>query len=215
MALGTPVLEYELQSEVGRRAAQEKGKRTKNHNDSPQNSFEPLQDLHEWAEYTGEFKPVLLVQAAPQLRETFMSVLGREIVPSIEPFGTSAPRLKFRTDFYRMKLFCGAKEIEPIQPGKAATVVHEHNSFVNVTDATYVGIYSYPPDAISPTLREEVTLQTFFPKRIPANRNRKIWTRGRSTASGSGFSALPGQPWQSAPGNSPIDFGSAGFSLWG
>ena len=163
VALGTPVLEYELQSEVGRRAAQEKGKRTKNRNDSPQNSFEPLQDLHEWAEYTGEFKPVLLVQAAPQLRETFMSVLGREIVPSIEPFGTSAPRLKFRTDFYRMKLFCGAKEIEPIQPGKAATVVHEHNSFVNVTDATYVGIYSYPPDAISPTCGK-VTLQLFSEK---------------------------------------------------
>jgi S1-C subfamily serine protease len=163
VALGTPVLEYELQSEVGRRAAQEKGKRTKNRNDSPQNTFEPLQDLHEWAEYTGEFKPVLLVQAAPQLRETFMSVLGREIAPSIEPFGANTPRLKFRTDFYRMKLLCGAKEIEPIQPGKAAAVVNAHNSFVNVTDATYVGIYSYPPDAITPSCGK-VTLQLYSEK---------------------------------------------------
>jgi hypothetical protein len=163
VALGTPVFEYELQAEVGGRAAQEKGKRTKNRNDSPQNTFEPLQDLHEWAEYTGEFKPVLLVQAAPQLRETFMSVLGREIAPSFEPFGTNAPRLKFRTDFYRMKLLCGAKEIEPIQPGKAATVVNAHNSFVNVTDATYVGIYSYPPDAITPSCGK-VTLQLYSEK---------------------------------------------------
>ncbi|HSZ21084.1 MAG TPA: S1C family serine protease [Candidatus Acidoferrum sp.] len=163
VALGTPVLEYELQSEVGRRAAQEKGKRTKNRDDSPQNSFEPLRDLHEWAEYTGEFKPVLLVQAAPQLRETFMSVLGREIAPSIEPFGTIAPRFKFRTDFYKMKLLCGAREIEPIQPGKAATVVNAHNSFVNVTDATYVGIYSYPPDAITPSCGK-VTLQLYSEK---------------------------------------------------
>jgi hypothetical protein len=119
--------------------------------------------LHEWAEYTGEFKPVLLVQAAPQLRETFISVLGRELAPSLEPFASNAPRLKFRTDFYRMKLLCGAKEVEPIQPGKAATVVNEHNSFVNVTDATYVGIYSYPPDAISPTCGK-VTLQLFSEK---------------------------------------------------
>jgi S1-C subfamily serine protease len=163
VALGTPVLEYELQGEGGRRAAQEKGKRSKKRNESSQNTFEPLQDLHEWAEYTGEFKPVLLVQAAPQLRETFISVLGRELAPSLEPFASNAPRLKFRTDFYRMKLLCGAKEVEPIQPGKAATVVNEHNSFVNVTDATYVGIYSYPPDAISPTCGK-VTLQLFSEK---------------------------------------------------
>jgi hypothetical protein len=163
VALGTPVLEYELQGEVGRRAAQEKGKRTKKRNESPENTFEPLQDLHEWAEYTGEFKPVLLVQAAPQLRETFMSVLGRELAPSLEPFASNAPRLKFRADFYKMKLLCGRKEVEPIQPGKAVTVVNERNSFVNVTDATYVGIYSYPPDAVSPTCGK-VTLQLFSEK---------------------------------------------------
>jgi hypothetical protein len=71
--------------------------------------------------------------------------------------------MKFREDFYRMKLLCGAKEVEPIQPGKAATVVNAHDSFVNVTDATYVGIYSYPADAISPSCGK-VTLQIFSEK---------------------------------------------------
>jgi len=162
VALGTPVLQYELQGEVGHAAAQEKGKRTKKRNEFGQSTFEPLQDLHEWAEYTGEYKPVLLVQAAPQLRETFLSVLGRELTPAIEPYA-GGPRMKFRTDFYRMKLYCGTKEVEPIQPGKAATVVNAHNSFVNVTDATYVGIYSYPPDAISPFCGK-VTFQLFSEK---------------------------------------------------
>jgi S1-C subfamily serine protease len=162
VALGTPVLQYELQAAVEHAAAQQKNKRTKKRNESPQSTFEPLQDLHEWAEYTGEYKPVLLVQAAPQLRETFLSALGRELAPSIESIG-GPPRLRFRTDFYRMKLLCGAKEVEPIQPGKAATVVNAHNSFVNVTDATYVGIYSYPPDAISPACGK-VTLQLYSEK---------------------------------------------------
>ena len=162
VALGTPVLRYELQDEAGRATAQEKGKRMKKRYESAQNAFEPLQDLHEWAEYTGEYKPVLFVQAAPQLRETFMSELGRQLAPSSELFG-GAPRLKFRTDFYRMKLLCGAKEIEPIQPGKAATIVNAHNQFVNVADATYVGIYSYPPDAISPSCGK-VTLQIYSEK---------------------------------------------------
>lgn len=62
-----------------------------------------------------------------------------------------------------MKLLCGSREVEPIHPGKAATVVDAHNTFVNVTDATYVGIYSYPPDAISPACGK-VTLQLYSEK---------------------------------------------------
>jgi S1-C subfamily serine protease len=81
VALGTPVLQYELQAEAGHAAAQERNKRIRKRGaEHPQNTFEPLQDLHEWAEYTGGYKPVLLVQAAPQLRETFASALGRELV---------------------------------------------------------------------------------------------------------------------------------------
>ncbi len=36
--------------------------RTIGHKGVPQSEFEPLRDLHEWAEYVGEYKPVLLVQ---------------------------------------------------------------------------------------------------------------------------------------------------------
>src|ERR1700722_3604083 len=162
VALGTPVLESEVQAEAGRTVAHERNKRTKRRGESAENPFEPLKDLPEWAEYVGEYKPVLLVQAAPQLRETFASVLGRELAPASEFFG-GAPRSKFSTDFYRMKLLCGAKEVEPIQPGKAATVVNAHSEFVNIADATYVGIYSYPPDAISPACGK-VTLQIYSEK---------------------------------------------------
>ena len=162
VALGTPVLKYEIQEEVGLAAEKEKGKRTKKRDEAVQNTFEPLQELRDWAEYVGEYKPVLLVQAAPQLRETFMSALGRGMASSGGMYGGPA-HLKFKTDFYRMKLFCGDKEVEPIQPGKAATVANAHNAFVNVTDATYVGIYSYPPDAISPSCGK-VTLQLYSEK---------------------------------------------------
>lgn len=164
VALGTPVLEYELRSETGREAAEEKSKRTRKRGESghAEPKFEPLQDLHEWAEYTGEYRPVLLVQAAPQVREKLMASLGHELLPAA-PFIGGPPRLQFRTDFYRMKLLCGSREVEPIQPGKAATVVDTHNAFVSVTDATYVGIYSYPPDAISPACGK-VTLQLYSEK---------------------------------------------------
>jgi len=162
VALGTPVLKYEIQEEVSLTAQKEKGKRTKKREEAVQNTFEPLQELREWAEYVGEYKPVLLIQAEPQLRETFMSALGRGLASSEGYYGGPA-HMKFKTDFYRMKLFCGTKEVEPIQPGKAATVANAHNAFVNVTDATYVGIYSYPPDAVSPSCGK-VTLQLYSEK---------------------------------------------------
>jgi S1-C subfamily serine protease len=148
VGLITPVLKYKLQEEVDVTAQSEKGRRTRHSHESERADFEPLQDMHEWDEYTGEFKPILLIQAAPQLREPLMSTLARQAVSSTGYY-TPAAHLKFKADFYRMKLFCGAKEVEPIQPGKIATLANTHTAFVNVTDATYIGIYSYPPDAIS------------------------------------------------------------------
>lgn len=162
VALGTPILQYRLREEVTLAAAKEKGKRNKKHSAAVQNTFEPLQDLRGWAEYAGAYRPVLLIEAAPQLRETFWSAFGRGLAASGGGYGGPA-RLKFKTDFYRMRLRCGEKEVEAIHPGKAATVVNAHNAFVNVTDATYIGLYSYPADAISPACGG-VSLELFSEK---------------------------------------------------
>jgi hypothetical protein len=171
VAMVTPVLKYRLDEEVQLAAAKEKGKRTKKHEAAIQNTFEPLQELRDWAEYVGEYQSVLKIQAAPQLRETFMSAFGRGMAASGGVYGVPA-HMKYKTDFYRMRLLCGGKEVEPIHPGKAATVVNAHNAFVNVTDATYVGIYSYPPEAIQPSCGE-VALELYSEKE-PEKANRKV-----------------------------------------
>lgn len=162
VAMVTPVLKYRLEAEVQLAAAKEKGKRTKKHDAAIQNTFEPLQDLRGWAEYAGEYKAVVTIVARPQLRETFMSALGRGLAASGGGYGGPA-HLKYKTDFYRMRLLCGGKEVEPIHPGKDATVANAHNAFVNVTDATYVGFYSYPPEAIQPSCGE-IALELYSEK---------------------------------------------------
>jgi len=167
----TPVLKYRNDVEVQLAAAKEKGKRTKKHDAAIQNTFEPLQDLYGWAEYVGEYRPILLVVARPQLRETFMSALGRGLASSGGGYGGPA-HLKYKTDFFRMRLLCGGKEVEPIQPGKAASVVNAHNAFVNVTDATYVGVYSYPANALQPSCGQ-IALELYSEKE-PDKPNRKV-----------------------------------------
>lgn len=171
VAMVTPVLKYRMEEAVQLAAAKEKGKRTKKHDAAIQNTFEPLRDLRGWAEYAGEYKPVLLVQAEPQLRETFMSAFSRGLAASGGGYGGPA-RMKYKTDFYRMRLLCGGKEVEPIHPGKAATVVNAHNAFVSVTDATYVGIYTYPADSLQPSCGE-VALELYSEK-DPDKASRKV-----------------------------------------
>jgi S1-C subfamily serine protease len=162
VAIITPVLKYQIAERGSVLAQREKEKRTQKSSQSVQGTFRPLDDLRNWREYTGEYKPVILIEAKPKLRETLGSALERTMTASNG--GSIVPaRMKFKTDFYRMKLFCGGKEVQPILPGKIADVLDVHTSFAKVTDATYEGFYSYPYDAISSNCGA-VTLELFSEK---------------------------------------------------
>jgi S1-C subfamily serine protease len=162
VAIITPILKYHLTEGGAVRAQKEKEKRTKKGAEAIQGTFRPLDELRNWAEYVDEYRPVILIEANPKLRETFMSALGRSMAASGGVYGGPA-KMRFKTDFYRMRLLCGDKEVQPILPGKVADVLDVHNPFVNVTDATYEGIYSYPYDAISSNCGS-VTLELFSEK---------------------------------------------------
>jgi S1-C subfamily serine protease len=162
VAVITPVLEYQLVQGASVRAEKAKERRNGNSNEAVQDTFRPLDDLKNWSEYVGEYSPVIMIKADPELKETFMSALGRGLEAGSVGY-TQAARLRFKTDFYRMRLLCGSREVQPIQPGKIATVLDVHNAFVNVTDATYSGFYLYPYDSIS-TSCGKVTLELFSEK---------------------------------------------------
>jgi len=149
VALITPILKYRLETQREVAAAKEKGKRTKKKPEAVQGTFQPLEELRNWAEYIGQYKPILVIQASPKLRETFWSAFGRGLAASGGHYGGPA-KMRFKTDFYKMRLVCGGREIQPIQPAKDPTVIDVRNPFINATDATYVGVYSYPFDAIRP-----------------------------------------------------------------
>ncbi len=162
VAVVTPVLKYHYAEGARVQAEKEKEKRTKKSSDAVVGTFRPLDDLRNWAEYAGEYRPVIFIQASPKLRETTGSMLLRGLASANGGYGGPA-RMRFKTDFYRMKLLCGDKEIQPIQPGKITSVVNVHNPFVNVTDATYEGLYVYPYDAISSDCAN-ISLQIFSEK---------------------------------------------------
>lgn len=147
VALVTPILKYHIEEQSRVDAAREKSRRTRK-GGVAEDTFQPLEDLRAWAEYAGEYQPVIQIEANPKLRETFLSAFSRGLAQGAY---AGPAKMRFKTDFYRMRLMCGSKEVQPIQPAKVADVLNVHNPFVSVTDATYQGFYTYPPDSISPT----------------------------------------------------------------
>jgi hypothetical protein len=158
----TPIYKYRSIFAGELAATREKEKRTKRKQEAVKGTVRPLEDLKNWAEYVGQYRPVIEIEADPKFRETFWSAFGRGLAASGGNYGAPA-KMRFKTDFYKMKLYCGQKEVIPIQPAKIVEMINQQNRFVNATDATYRGFYLYPADAISPACGD-VTLELYSEK---------------------------------------------------
>jgi hypothetical protein len=157
VAIVTPILKYRLSEGARLQAQEQKEKRATRTTRAIQGTFRPLDDLRNWAEYAGEYRPVIQIEASPRLGRARWAPFDFRRLTSPNPY---ALRMNFKADFYRMKLFCGAQEIEPIHPGKVPTELDYHTQSYEITDASFVGLYSYSYDAISPGC-PAVTLQLF------------------------------------------------------
>jgi len=151
----TPVSKYREQNESRVAAAKEKERRTSKAPDPVRDTFQPLADLPSWAAYAGELQPVLQIRVQPRLKETVGSAIGRGLLAAAAGYSGTATRLpaakmRFRSDFYRMDLFCNGTLVQPIHPAKYEMVFDEQNDVYNVTDATYGGFYTYAYDPLGP-----------------------------------------------------------------
>jgi hypothetical protein len=158
-------MEYQSAERSKVEASREKAKRSRNSAVAAPNTFNPLDDLRNWQEYTGDYRPVIQIRATPKLRETLGSSFARALTSTSYGVSTIPAKMRFRADFYKMSLKCGDKEIQPIHPGKIAKIIDVKNAFINATDATYEGLYTYPADAISPSCGE-VSLEIYSEKDV-------------------------------------------------
>ncbi len=175
--LMTPPLKYYAEEQSKIQASHSRNKRNKQA--SSEDDSEAQDDLKSWGEYVGEYKPILTIRALPQLRETTGSMWKRSML------GPAVPAtVRFKTDFYRMKLKCGDKEVQPIHPGKVDIAFDERDIRVHLTDEAYAGYYTYPPDAVSPSCGQ-VTLELYAQKTsvapnavkvLDANTVNRIWS---------------------------------------
>jgi S1-C subfamily serine protease len=143
IALSTPPFDYR-EAEERRLAAERVHKKRNKKNEQTADSSDDSDAPKQWEEDAGAHPAVFGVYVMPQAREGFGSALGRS-------FSVNATaKLKFKTDFQKMKLFCGSKEVEPILPGRVPVTVSVRNQAVKMDDSTYKGAYLFSPDAVNP-----------------------------------------------------------------
>jgi hypothetical protein len=108
-----------------------------------------------WETAASHTKPVLEIVVKPKLTEDWSSRLLRAAdayaKSASHVYGPSSlpPCLHYKADFYRMRLLCGDKEVQPIRPGK--TYVNAvRTDKVHIRNTATFGDYFYSADSISP-----------------------------------------------------------------
>src|SRR5258706_10827871 len=120
IALSTPPLDYREQEERRLQAEREHKKRNKKQQNADE-STGGSDELKAWEEEAGAHPPGFPIYVMPKAKEGFGSTFGRSLNPNL------AAKLKFKTDFRTMKLFCGDKEVRPIHPGRVPVTVSVQN----------------------------------------------------------------------------------------
>jgi S1-C subfamily serine protease len=146
-------------------------------------SADMFRDLNMYSEYAGELVPVVDILALPETAPTGKSLLLSAATNLT--IGYSTPfDLKYKADFYSMKLTCDGKEITPLRRTKTEIDRSLQNYYKTKRRYTYAGIYSYPYELFAPGRCGEIKVQVFSEEDIEepittvvsdAVRNR-IWT---------------------------------------
>jgi S1-C subfamily serine protease len=144
IVINTPPRELWNHEEERIKAQKAQEKRNKKRGVSQQATTASEDSVKDWS----KVKPVIEIMVLPKVKEGFWAGMNRSMAAQQ---GILLPaKLRFKTDFYKMRLLCGEKEIQPIHPGKFPFGGFRSGS-VNFTDTAFLGSYTYLPESIAPT----------------------------------------------------------------
>ena len=123
-------------------------------------SADMFRDLRSYSEYAGELLPVVDILALPEITPTAKSLLLSAATSAT--IGYSTPfDLKYKADFYEMRLTCDGKEVTPLRRAKSEVDRNLQNYYKTRKRYTYAGIYTYTYDLFAPGACRELKLQVF------------------------------------------------------
>jgi hypothetical protein len=139
----TPVVIASL--EVGDEIAASKRQKKRSKKSKKKPTYEPGKDFYNWRQYAGDYRPVVVIQAVPEIQLTGASTFAVLMI------GNYAHRqYRFKTDFVRMELLRNGVVVEPIHPGRNKEVMSVQGRQESFEDIGVWGRYEYPPEAFKP-----------------------------------------------------------------
>ncbi len=159
----TPVFKFYVSEKDRLESLKKRDKR--NREKGAVNTVDRFKDLRNWNEYAGQLKPVVDILALPEVTATGKSIfLG--IVAAATIGVPVPPDMKFKADFYQMKLMCDGKEIPPLKRNKVEFGAELLNYYKVKTRYTYAGVYTYPYDVFEPGKCGQMVLHVFSEENI-------------------------------------------------
>jgi hypothetical protein len=123
-------------------------------------SADMFRDLRSYSEYAGELLPVVDILALPETAPTAKSMLLSAATNLTVGYSTPFD-LKYKADFYSMRLTCDGREITPLRRNKTEIDRPLQNYYKVRTRYTYAGVYSYPYELFAPGRCGEIKVQVF------------------------------------------------------
>jgi S1-C subfamily serine protease len=154
----TPVFKFFVSEKDRLESLKKRDKRNKDK--GAMNTVDRFKDLRNWNEYAGQLKPVVEILALPEVTATGKSML-LTLATTIAAGIPTPLDMKFKADFYQMKLICSGEEITPLRRNKTEFGVDLQNYYKVKTRYTYAGVYTYPYEVFEPGKCNEMEVQIF------------------------------------------------------
>jgi hypothetical protein len=123
-------------------------------------SADMFRDLRSYSEYAGELLPVVDILALPETTPTAKSMILSAATSAMTGYATPFD-LKYKADFFQMRLVCDGKEVTPLRLNKTEIDRDLQNYYKVRKRYTYAGIYTYPYEIFAPGRCSEMKLQVF------------------------------------------------------
>jgi len=153
VGVGTPPQAYRVRLEQQQELEKERERRNKKRGEGTEENTSDI-DLKEYDSSSQKAEVAIVVR--PKVKVKVWASMA-------DPY--NRVKAAYKTDFYRMRLLCGTKEVAPILPGRVQ-LGGVQNARVSLEDTTYEGLYLYPPNAIDPSCGQ-MTLEIYSDKNSP------------------------------------------------
>lgn len=150
LTLSTPVANLVFFKKYDDEIAKDRRKREARAGLSGEERYSELSDYRDWRDYVGDLtSPAVKVSVVPRQGETFGSALSRALSAS-QGYSPGRAKYVFKGDVQDVEWYRNGVPVDPVVGGRAPQRVYVQNSWVEMKDVAYLGLYVFGPNVFAP-----------------------------------------------------------------